>query len=226
MGDKIDVIAEHQSLASLSVSGTNKGSNAFTLNINLIDVAVSGLLKIWGGEGRTILEDVRVGAMDVQMLAGSVDIITSQTPGKMWIVSESQSVCLVGAGLPSLTPRAVLSQTASRPLYLYEGDYACAAPPCPLYNITSRGRGSVGVHVRGAQPKIYAGAAFKDGLYTSVDHTPIRKGEATYTYVSLSGLGFMKGNVELLWTTSPIWWSFLGDISVCVPLKYVAKFVS
>jgi hypothetical protein len=220
MGDKLDVIAEDQTISSLSVSGTNKGSNAFTLNVGLVRVAVKGLLKIWGGEGRVMLEDISVGALDVNVLAGSVDLTTSQTPGSMSVTSESKSVCLVGDTMSHITASKLPQDKSNfKDVTMYTGNFSCAAGGCPLYSIASRGRGSVGVHVHGSQnPKIFAGEAFKNGWYASADHTPVVTGRATYAYVGFSGLGLMKGNVQLQWAANPIWWSFLADLTVCVQL--------
>jgi hypothetical protein len=157
-GDKLDIIAEEQALASLTVAGSKPGTNSLSLNMGLVKVAIQGALKVWGGSGRVLLEDISAGTLDVSVVSGSVDVSTSQTPAQVDVVSESQSVCLVGAGLSEVAEKGIVDAAGNVTAHSYAARYACApGPVCPKYSITSRGAGSVGLHVYGPDPKVYSG---------------------------------------------------------------------
>ena len=46
-----------------------------------------------------------------------------------------------------------------------------------------------------------------------MDHSEITSGKATYAYIQLTGLGFMKGGPEVVWTNNKVWWSYNSEVT-------------
>ena len=72
----------------------------------------------------------------------------------------------------------------------------------------SGAHGSIGVQQQSQpQPQVVSGAAFEQNSFVSIDHSPIRKNGSKYdyAYISLKGLGIMKGGITTTWSQKKIW---------------------
>ena len=72
----------------------------------------------------------------------------------------------------------------------------------------SGARGTISVHQQNQQhPQVVSGAAFEQNIFVSVDHSLITKNGSKYefAYISLKGLGIMKGGIMTTWSQRKVW---------------------
>jgi hypothetical protein len=154
--------------------------------------------------------------------AGHIDITTDTSP-KLTLGSTSQALCVVGQIENTVSISTEANFTLEPRTKAYSAIFLCkgSADSCskrPVWTIIANGlTDTIGVHSTAFDRQtsidkkfVYQGSAFSSGVFTSVNQSST---SGSYSLISLGGIGLLQGSLQVIWTRSPSWFFWWGELT-------------
>jgi len=237
--ERINVFLENVTIPSFTLSGP-RGTTGGELWLQMKNVTVTEALDVRAAQGGILIERLSMptsAGARLELIHGSIDVTTAASP-RLTAVTQNQAVCIVG----STTAPGVQAFSLGN-LTVHTADFACPPgepSPCqaPSFHLRATGEhSSVGLHSlshdsSSSWGNVYSGAGFipfessgtqpggAGRFRAGADHTSLNNKILgyDYAYISVQGLGLMRGGLQLVYSRLPIWWFIEGEI------QYLAVF--